>query len=236
MAPQFAYFQRNHRVVSVDLRGHGQSEKPEQDYLIAGFADDLIWLCCELGIYKPTLIGHGMGGLIVLDFAVRYPDVPAAIVLMDAPIPPLVRTEILLQTVTQGLRTPAYREVLRQFIESNFQPVDDPEHKTHILGQTASIPQHVLVSTWDGMLAWDSTAAIAACRVPVLYIGAGTPNADLIHYHDLCPHIIIGTTVGSGHFHGLEVPEQVNAMIDRFLALPLQPVTGQTGVASQIVR
>jgi len=40
-APQFGYFAARHRVVSVDQRGHGESDKPVQDYTIEGFADDL---------------------------------------------------------------------------------------------------------------------------------------------------------------------------------------------------
>ena len=39
--------------------------------------------------------------------------------------------------------------------------------------------------------------------------------------HALAPQILYGKTVGSGHFCQLEVPEQVNAMIDRFLAITL---------------
>ena len=39
MTPQFEHFGRTHRVVSVDLRGHGQSDKPQQEYTIAGFAE-----------------------------------------------------------------------------------------------------------------------------------------------------------------------------------------------------
>ena len=44
MTPQFEHFRRTHRVVSVDLRGHGQSEQPQQEYAIAGFAE----LRCEV--------------------------------------------------------------------------------------------------------------------------------------------------------------------------------------------
>ncbi len=40
-APQFEHFGRKHRVAAVDLRGHGRSDTPEQDYTIDGFADDL---------------------------------------------------------------------------------------------------------------------------------------------------------------------------------------------------
>ena len=45
MASQFDYFGRTDRVVAVDLRGHGASDKPVQEYTVAGFADDLAWLC-----------------------------------------------------------------------------------------------------------------------------------------------------------------------------------------------
>ena len=70
LAPQFDYFRRNHRVVAVDRRGHGESDKPEQPYTIEGFADDLAWLCRELGIYKPIVVVHSMGA-IGLELAAR---------------------------------------------------------------------------------------------------------------------------------------------------------------------
>ena len=235
MTPQFEHFRRSHRVVSVDLRGHGQSEQPQQEYTIAGFADDLAWLCRELGIYKPVLIGHSLGGMIALDLAARYPEVPAAVVALDATIVPPAGTDIWLQPVTQGLRTPAYREVLRQFLEGNFAPTDDPQRKARLVDQMVAAPQQVVVSTWDGMFAWESATAAAACQVPVLYIDTGTPNADLLRFHELCPQLVVGKAVGSGHFLELEVPEQVHAMIDRFLAITWSPstATGQTGAPAQ---
>jgi pimeloyl-ACP methyl ester carboxylesterase len=55
--------------------------------------------------------------------------------------------------------------------------------------------------------------------VPVLYLDAGTPNADLIRARQIRPEMVVGRTVGSGHFSQLEVPDQVNAMIARFLAI-----------------
>jgi len=125
--------------------------------------------------------------------------------------------------------------VLRQFLELNFAPTDDPQRKARLVDQMASAPQQVVVSTWDGMFAWDSASAAAACNVPALYLDTGTPNADLQRFHELCPQLVIGKTVGSGHFLELEVPEQVHAMIDRFLAITLSPSATiiQAGAASQ---
>jgi pimeloyl-ACP methyl ester carboxylesterase len=62
LAPQAEFFRRSHRVVSVDLRGHGKSDAPHQDYMMAAFADDLAWLCTELALTKPIVVGHSMGG------------------------------------------------------------------------------------------------------------------------------------------------------------------------------
>jgi sigma-B regulation protein RsbQ len=55
-APQVEFFRTRHRVVSVDLRGHGSSDAPRQEYTMAGFAEDLVWLCTELNLVKPILV------------------------------------------------------------------------------------------------------------------------------------------------------------------------------------
>ena len=56
--PQMEHFSRQRRCVGVDLRGHGDSDKPRQDYTMEGFADDLAWLCQQLQIERPVVVGH----------------------------------------------------------------------------------------------------------------------------------------------------------------------------------
>jgi pimeloyl-ACP methyl ester carboxylesterase len=75
MAPQFVHFRSTHRIVAVDLRGHVQSDRPQQAYSIAAFADDLAWICRELTLEHPVLIGHSMGGAIAMELvAQRLPQ------------------------------------------------------------------------------------------------------------------------------------------------------------------
>jgi hypothetical protein len=52
-------------------------------------------------------------------------------------------------------------------------------------------------------------------------VSSGPWFTDLPRFRELCPQLVTGQTVGSGHYHQLEVPEQINAMIERFLALSL---------------
>ncbi|MGZ4325975.1 MAG: alpha/beta fold hydrolase, partial [Solirubrobacteraceae bacterium] len=62
-----------HRVIAVDLRGHGESDAPSERYTVRLFAEDLASTCTQLGIERPAVIGHSLGGLVALDFASAYP-------------------------------------------------------------------------------------------------------------------------------------------------------------------
>jgi pimeloyl-ACP methyl ester carboxylesterase len=87
--PQFDYFQDSHVVTAVDLRGVGKSDRPEQGYSIPELTDDVALLCAEVGIEKPVIVGHSLGGMIAVELAARYPALPSALVLVDpGPIDP----------------------------------------------------------------------------------------------------------------------------------------------------
>jgi pimeloyl-ACP methyl ester carboxylesterase len=219
-APQFHHFSSAQRVIAVDLRGHGESDKPRQAYTVAGFGDDLVWLCRELGVAKPVVIGHSMGGNVALEVAAHYPDFARAIIMVDSCIVPPPALIENLKGAAEALRGPDYRETSRQIVESVSLPTDDQERKTRLKDIMSSAPQHVMSSSFDEhILLWDGAAAAAACKAPALYIGAAAPLSDVNRFRELCPQLMVGQTVGAGHFNNQEVPEQVNAMIERFLTI-----------------
>ncbi len=71
-------------VVMVDARGHGQSDAPEHGYTMADMAGDLRGVIASLGLKRPAVVGHSMGGGTAMALAGLYPDVPGAILLEDA--------------------------------------------------------------------------------------------------------------------------------------------------------
>ena len=71
MAEQYL---QDHRVLLMDIRGHGESDAPEGIYTMSLLADDLAALLEILGIGKAVVCGHSMGGYITLAFAAQYPD------------------------------------------------------------------------------------------------------------------------------------------------------------------
>ena len=222
-APQLQHFSGKHRTVAVDLRGHGKSDAPKQDYTIARFADDVAWLCRQLKISKPVVVGHSMGGLVAIELAARTPDVPSAIVIMDSPVVPPAWFIEALRPLVAVMRTPGYRDAIKQFMGGFIGFADAPDRRTRLLNDMMAAPQHVSASSLESYLAYDSPAAAAACKVPVLYISAGMWFTDVNKFKELCPQLLTAQTVGSGHYHQLEVPDQVNAMIDRFLVIAPRP-------------
>lgn len=225
LAPQAEHFSRlGHKVVSVDLRGHGQSDKPHQPYSISGFSDDIAWISAELGLTRPLFIGHSMGGTIAFDLAMRYPDLTGAVVMLDSSILPTEASRRAIPSFIADLRGPGYKDALRQLVSTAFfLPTDNPQRCADILDTMASAPQHVMSESYSAILDFDARKAQGLPHAPMLYIAANEPAArcDVTTLAALFLEMEFGRTVGSGHFCQLEVPDQVHAMIDRFIVLHL---------------
>jgi pimeloyl-ACP methyl ester carboxylesterase len=222
--PQVAHFGRRHRTVAVDLRGHGASDAPAQEYTVSGFADDVAWLCGQLGLEHPVLVGHSMGGTVVLDVAARYPDLPRAVVMLDAaPIVGTSPSAAMAGEVAAALAGPDGAATRAAIIEGATASLHrDPALHAQVQADMHAVPAHVANSAVANSTLWDGEAAARACRVPALHIGADDPHNDAAALRALNPCLRTGQTVGAGHFNQLEVPEQVNVMVERFLEVALR--------------
>ena len=217
-APQARHFANRHRVVSIDQRGFGASDKPEQDYTIEGFADDLQWLCERLEVEHPVLVGHSLGGAVALGAAARHPQLARALALCDPAIFLPEEAGDLHRILLEGLATAGFRQAAAEFIERYlFIESDDATRKACIIEQMLATPRHVMISAFEQLRNFDETAAAQACRLPILHIDADPPfeNAERMREH--CPQLVAERTPGVGHFHQLEAPERVNEILERFL-------------------
>ncbi len=81
--PQVKALAARYRVVTVDLRGHGESDAPLWRYSLDQYADDVRALMDLLGIRQAVLIGLSMGGYLIFAFHRRYPERLKALVFAD---------------------------------------------------------------------------------------------------------------------------------------------------------
>lgn len=218
--PQLAHFAARGRVIGVDLRGHGKSDAPRQAYSPVVFADDIAWMCGQLGVAEAVFVGHSMGGAVVLELAAAHPELVAGAVMVDAaPIgDPAVLASLAADMHDQMVNAGgnAARLAMVGHAAGGFEA--DPVLGERIRAEMMATAEHVAVACILSLGEWDGQAAARRCAVPVLHIAADDPINDAAALRALNPLIRTGQTVGGAHFNHLQVPEQVNAMIERFMA------------------
>ncbi len=84
--PVVARFAEDFRVLTLDLRGHGDSDWPGV-YSFALMAEDVLGFLDECGLDKVTLVGHSMGGMVAYLVAIQQPGRVERLVVEDAPPP-----------------------------------------------------------------------------------------------------------------------------------------------------
>ena len=81
MNPLFNYYKDKYHVISYDVRGHGESDKPE-NFTLEDHVEDLKRIIDEYNLSKPIVIGFSMGSYIALKTAETYPSLFSKIVLI----------------------------------------------------------------------------------------------------------------------------------------------------------
>jgi pimeloyl-ACP methyl ester carboxylesterase len=95
----------------------------------------------------------------------------------------------------------------------------DVARRQAIIGALPAMAPGIAAELLQAMGEFDGAAVLGGATVPVLSIGSAGPANSAADLRQACPAITIGQAVGSGHFIQLEVPGQVNAMIERFLTI-----------------
>ena len=217
--PQFEHFAQTHVVTALDLRGCGESDRPPSGFTIPDFADDVARFCAEVGIDRPVVVGHSLGGMIAVELAAHHPSVPSALVLVDpGPIDPLPETTEFFREFAGQLDGPNGETVRRLYVRD--MGAVDEQLAEWIADLMCRVPLPIAAAVIHGVTAWNGVGALADCTVPTLMLRSELgPNPDAVRLRTIKPDLQVGITVGAGHFHHLEVPNQVNAMIERFLEL-----------------
>ncbi|MBY8884447.1 alpha/beta hydrolase [Streptomyces sp. PTM05] len=218
-APQHAHFTGERAVVSLDLRGHGDSDRPDPGdpgcYTVAAFADDVRAVIRHAGLRRPVVVGHSLGGLVALACA-AFPDEVGAAVLVDpAPLAKEAAKARFARSVAEVAadHDGSWR---RGFAARRMLATDTARREETIAG-AAVVPAAVAAEGMRAMAEFDGAGALARAAVPLLAITADEPEPALREH----PGVALGRTVGAGHFVQLEVPDQVDAMLERFLRVVL---------------
>jgi len=115
LAPRLA---PGYRVIAIDQRGHGESDKPDSGYDFPSIVSDLHGLVEELGLSNFALVGHSWGGNVALQYAVTHPDFVSHLVLVDGGfIDMQLREGMTWEVAEKRLAPPGIRMPFPAFVE-----------------------------------------------------------------------------------------------------------------------
>lgn len=211
---QLAHLRPSRRTTALDLRGHGQSEPPNDgDYSIAGFAGDIAAVADSLSIARFILVGHSMGGGVALTYAGAHPDRVAGLLLVD-PIGdgkqmPSEETRSFLESLQAD-----YNSVIQGYWSQIAGP--DTSIKERLLSDLRSTPRETVIHGFEGVMRFDPHPALARYRGPILSV-VTQYNDQPFSLHRLgngFPHRVVTET---GHWIQLDKPSETNRILDEFL-------------------
>uniref|UniRef100_A0A0K0F622 AB hydrolase-1 domain-containing protein n=1 Tax=Strongyloides venezuelensis TaxID=75913 RepID=A0A0K0F622_STRVS len=86
---QLDYFKDNYCCVAIDMRGYGESDKPNgiDEYKIENLIEDIENVILQLGYQKAVVVGHDWGAIVSWMFAIFYSEMVSKLIIMDVPHP-----------------------------------------------------------------------------------------------------------------------------------------------------
>lgn len=237
---QFALADRC-RVLAADLRGHGRSRAGRAGYGLDPLADDLADLLISLDLRGAVLVGHSMGGMTIMRFAHRHPDVFAervrGLLLVSTSADPVLGlgTASSLRGVAAAVQVPLSHVGWKRV--PTYRPSDSDLHfglvrlsfgdavAPHLVEVTrrmvAAMDAEALNRSFLGLLANDEHAHLHTIKVPTLVV---VGSRDLLTPPRASRRIAAAITgaelhviPGAGHQLMMERPDELNALLGALL-------------------
>lgn len=220
---QVPYFSGRHRVIVVDLAGHGHSGTGRAHLTMRAFGEDVQAVAEAEHVNRAILIGHSMGGSVIAQAARLMPDRVIGLVGVDT----LENVEYPLTREALGnMLAPLEKNFpsgTRQFVASMFLPDTDPRVREWILADMAAAPPAVALSAMREMMeefiSGEAARVFDGLRVPVVSVnGSLWPvNREANRRHMFSYEAIILDQ--ADHFFMLEHPAAFNRALEQALSI-----------------
>lgn len=221
---QTEYFSRSHRVLAVDLPGHGARlsepglERHEQ------YAAEVCRLMDQNGIKRAVVAGHSMGGAVALMMALEHPTRVRGVVLVATGARMKMRPEFLEQarkTAEElGHRVPTSTHIIP--VEQMVHPEIPPAVVQWLREQTGHASAQATYADFQANNHFDVMNRLSEIQVPTLVMGGGGDRMAPQKFSEFLASSIRGARLAMlhpcGHYPQVEQEEQFNQALESFLS------------------
>jgi len=213
---QLARFGRDHRVVAVDLAGHGASGRDRRVWSVGAFAADVVAVIDALGLQRVVLVGHSMSGKVILEAAPRLGARLVALVPVDTLRAPQETGELDAEDrdTLAGLRAD-FTTRAPALLQALFAPSSPPRVVERVLAEARRSPPGSSVAILEANWRHPSSPALRAVKVPIRAINAAP--TDLPAMRAESPSFDVLPIAGVGHWPMLEAPDRFDALLEQIL-------------------
>lgn len=215
---QVPYFASQYRVVTIDLAGHGLSGIDRRNWTIEAFGGDVVAVVEKLDLERVILIGHSMGGSVIIEAARRMPDRVVGLVGVDT----LHNVETRysrgqVEEFISGFKED-FRKNTQAFVRDMFSAGTDPNIVEKIVEDMSSAPPWVAISSLRGYFHYDIMKALKEVKVAIYCINSDLleTNVEVNRRHTVSFDVKL--MPGMGHFIMIENPDTFNRLLDEVIS------------------
>lgn len=217
---QVEYFKQQYSILLPEYSTIIIQDAANNDDLFATTISSINKLIRHHASKNVILVGHSMGGVMSLSLMQQLTNIVIGCVLIETTVPSSNEQRRLFNDFITSLKGTNKDEVLDKFIDNRMinHKIDDiplVEQKKHdMLLQWRQSPERFMQLLSEAVL-FDSEKALAECIHPLMYIAGEPSSGNLPAIQTLNPQIII-KQLSSGHFIMLNLPRQLNVVLQSF--------------------
>jgi len=224
---QLAWLVPYRRVIAIDNRGSGESHPAAQGWSTEDMAADVRAVVEHAGLVKPVLVGLSMGGTIVLQYALDYPEALSYLVVADAPagIPKEYQQQEQQQEM-HLINTVSAAETARRRMARAFAAIGDQRLEQWLVAMIGAMDTDNYRSQANASFAFAFSVGnrLHEIAVPTTVVWGALDAMFPVFVARIIqraiPHARLRIVEGHGHFVNLEAPEAFNAILAEILGLP----------------
>ena len=221
---QVPFFSKKYRVITLDLRGHGKSDKPKDQYTMSLFANDAADLLKSLELGPTHIVGLSLGGAVAFEFAIKYPDLTKTMTIVNSG--PGISMDTFKMKFEFFKRTFIVKLVgmkkMGQVLSTKiFIKPEQEELREKLISRWAENDKKAYLNAFNSFKGWDVNDLLHTIKCPTLIMGSDedySPSSLKIEYTKLIPGAKFVEFKDARHALPLEKPDEFNSVLMEFLS------------------
>lgn len=218
----------DHRVVAIDLGGHGESGADRGEWTLEALAGDAVAVIESLGIERAIVVGHSMGAPVAIEVAQALPGTVEGVIFVDSLHDIEQEPDPEQWKAMMGAYRDDFAGTCGQMVAAMFPEGTAPELVAEVDGAMCDAPPAIGIALLEAFPRYDAAAEIAEVAVPVRAINGDMFPTDVEGNRELTADYGAMIIPGVGHFPMLEQPDELNRRL-RAAVAEIEAADGDSG-------